>query len=423
MRPACFMSIGYLHSEPCGHLFAELEALFVFGGLHGLLFFGRGAYGFPVHLFGESREAFYGNACPRIGAEASEQPVFDAACFYFLQQRVHGRIKLVGVGGASDNEAFVLEYVAQYVRGVGGGNVVHDNVALSGFSQPLRHGFGHLLGVAVHGAVHNDDALVQGFVAAEFVVHVHHAGYLLAPYGSVRAANGLYGQPAEFLQGFLHGHAVLAHDVGVVAHHFVPVFFGVHLLVGDAAVQRAEASEAVAGKEDVVGLVEGHHGFRPVHHGREVELQGVPAQRERVAIFHFQRVVANAVVAFDHVERFVVPHQGDMRKIAPQQPYGAGMVGFHVVDDEVIDGARARYASDFVNEQVAEAAVHRVDNGYFLVLNQVGVVGYAVRQRQHVFKFVFLPVVHADIENGVCYGSFFQHDSLCLIIIGLTRIV
>ena len=53
------------------------------------------------------------------------------------------------------------------------------------------------------------------------------------------------GKAAQFLEGFLYGCAVFAHDAGVVAAHLVPEMVQRKLAVQDTAVQGTERAERI----------------------------------------------------------------------------------------------------------------------------------------------------------------------------------
>ena len=70
------------------------------------------------------------------------------------------------------------------------------------------------------------------------------------PDGTVGSADIVDLDAGQLLQGHLHGGAVLADDVGVVACHLEPEGVAVHLLVDVGTVEGAEAAEGVAGEEN-----------------------------------------------------------------------------------------------------------------------------------------------------------------------------
>ncbi len=83
------------------------------------------------------------------------------------------------------------------------------------------------------------------------------------------------------------------------------------------------------------------------------------------------------------------------------------MVGFHVVDDEVVDLAVADDLVDVLDELGEEVNLHCVNETYLLVVDEVRVVAHAIGQRPESFKQVLVAVVDANIIDFVCN---FQHS-------------
>ena len=222
------------------------------------------------------------------------------------------------------------------------------------------------------------------------------------PYRSVCRADIVDPHAGEFLQCLLHGHAVLAHDVRVVALHLVPINVAVHLAVYVCAVQSAEASEGVAREEHVLCDVERNHRLGPVNHRYHGERQLVCAERERVAVLHFYNLVflvAHVVVAAHHVERLLVAHDLCVGIILLDECERAAVVGLHVVDDDVVDRTVADDAAHVVYELREEVYFYCVYERYLLVIDDIGVVAYAERQGPETLKECFVAVVDAYWMN------------------------
>ena len=93
------------------------------------------------------------------------------------------------------------------------------------------------------------------------------------PHGAVCRADIVYLFVNQLFESVLHGRAILAYDVRIIAHHFEPEGFAIYLIVEQSTVKRTETSECVARKQHVIGCVERHHRLWPVNHGRQEELQ------------------------------------------------------------------------------------------------------------------------------------------------------
>ena len=279
--------------------------------------------------------------------------------------------------------------------------VVHHDVLDAVFGQFAGNHLGHLFGVAIHAAIGNHYTRL-GLVAAQTVVDVDNPIHLVFPHGTVSRADGFDLEAGQLLQGCLYGRAVFAHDVGVVAHHLVPIFGGVQLGVLDAAVESPEAAEGVAREERLGFIAIGHHGLRPVYHGREVEGERVFAHGEGIAVLHTQRVVVDAVVTLHHFEGFGVAHDSHVGIFLADKLDRGRVVGLHVVDDQIVDCAVSDNFGDVVQQTVGIGGIGRIDQNILFVGNQIGVVGNSVRERPKVLELVFTAVVDSYIVYSFC---------------------
>ena len=161
------------------------------------------------------------------------------------EQHLHLVIECGVVGGCSHDKAAIAEDVAQDVGVVGFRHVVDHDVLHAGIAGGTGYLLGHALGVAIHGAVADDEAGL-GLVARQAVVETYHLIDIFVPHGAVGRADVVEMYVGQLLQRVLHGRAVFAHDVRIVAHHLQPERVAVNLRVDDTAVQGAEAAEGVA---------------------------------------------------------------------------------------------------------------------------------------------------------------------------------
>ena len=214
------------------------------------------------------------------------------------------------------------------------------------------------------------------------------------------------GQRADLLERLLHGTAVLAHDAGVVAAHLVPVAVGLDLRIGDAAVERPERAEGVAGEERPVAGAPRDHRLGPVHHRDHVERQRLAAQIERVALLDLDRAPGDAVKPFDHLERLGIADDLDVGIDAAQRRDRRRVVGFHVVDDQIIDLPFADGLADVGFEAAAEGLFDGVDQGDLFACDQIGVVRHAHRKRPEGFEARGGAVIDPDVvDAGKYFGN------------------
>ena len=71
-------------------------------------------------------------------------------------------------------------------------------------------------------------------------------------------------------------------------------------------------------------------------------------ETERVAFFHCNRIVGNAVKPFYHIERFGISYDFYLRISTFYGSNRCGVIGFHVVDNKVIDRAAIQNLLDIV---------------------------------------------------------------------------
>ena len=79
-----------------------------------------------------------------------------------------------------------------------------------------------------------------------------------------------------------------------------------------------------------------------------------------------------------------------------------GMVGLHVLDDEIVDLLPARGLGKVREPFVAEPGVDRVEDDRLAVVDEIRIVGHAARNDVLALEEVDVVVVHADCENAVC---------------------
>ena len=182
------------------------------------------------------------------------------------------------------------------------------------------------------------------------------------------------------LQQRLHLRAVLADDVREVAAGVgQPVVLEVVLVGEEVAVQRAEGAEGVGGEERAGGDVEAHHDLGPVDHRRHDEREGVLAEAHRVALFHEDGagVDVEGEVVLDHVADLLVAD--DLRVGIAQHGVlqGLGVVGLHVVHDDVVERTAVQGIGDVLEELAGDGVVDGVEQDGLLVEQDVGVVAHA----------------------------------------------
>ena len=78
------------------------------------------------------------------------------------------------------------------------------------------------------------------------------------------------------------------------------------------------------------------------------------------------------------------------------------MVGFHVIDDEIVDGAVAYDLTNVGQILCKKSHVDRVDERHLLIGNDIRIVLDACREKPKPLKAVLGAVVDAYIMNVLC---------------------
>ena len=103
----------------------------------------------------------------------------------------------------------------------------------------------HALRVAIHRAV-TDHQTRLCLIARQTVVGADNMGSKVVPHRTVGRADIVDLNASKLLQRVLHGDAILAHNVAVIAYHLHPERVAVDVAVNNAAVEGAEATEGIA---------------------------------------------------------------------------------------------------------------------------------------------------------------------------------
>ena len=225
----------------------------------------------------------------------------------------------------------------------------------------------------------------------------------------MQGADDLNIQGSGLLQQILYLYAEFAHDADVVAACLVgPVL--IH-------VESAEFAEAVGGEQYFVAGIVGHHDFRPVNHGSGHEGQGVLAETERVAFFddNLSVSIIRAKELLHHGKGLCAGHDGGI--LIKLHKFGdiGGMVRLHVLYDQVIRMAVAQKSADLMQPFLSETRVYGVHNGDFLIQDDIGIVGHAVRNHVLTLEEIHIMVIDAHVSD--IFGNF-HCNTLLLVKIG-----
>ena len=269
--------------------------------------------------------------------------------------------------------------------------------------------------MAVHRGVGQHDALFLRGIAAPEQVLLQEAAEVLPPHRAVEGTDQGDIQPGGLFQHILHLHAVLAHDVGVIAAGLVQIIGHEIALVGkEAAVEGAEGAEGIGGEEDLVRLVIAHHDLGPVNHGGHKEGKFMPAGGEDTPLFHQVNPVGQVQPPeklTQHGFDLVVAEDAGLRMAQQQALHCGGMVRLHMGDDQVIQGPAAQGVLQILKEGLINRLVYGIKQDGFLVQQQVGIVGNTVRNAIHALETGQAAVVSAHPNQIVRYFSGAVHSN------------
>ena len=297
------------------------------------------------------------------------------------------------VGGGCQHQLAVAEGVLHRFCHVTAGQIVdHDLGTAAGFQLvcQLQNG---LLGVAVDGGVGNDDAFLLRAIGRPGVVKIDIGAEILRKHGAVEGADGFDVKSRGLFQKRLHLSAVFSNDADVVASCLASPLF-LH-------VKGAKLAEGVGGEEHLVGAVVGHNDLGPMHHGSGVEGEAVTTEGQRVAVGYHKAAVFVLVAekVLHHDEGLGGCHNGGVRVVLEEVGHVCGVVGLHMLHDQIVGRTTRKSILQIVKPLVGEACVHGVNDGYLLVKNDVGVVRHSVGDGVLTLKQIDSVVVYADVLN------------------------
>ena len=274
----------------------------------------------------------------------------------------------------------VAEGGSQDLVGGGVGSVVHLGLDAQ-VAQLGGQDVGGVGGVAVHGGVGDDDAVLLGGVGGPLDVLLQELVEFLAPDEAVERADHLDLDGGGLLQDGLDLGPVFAHDVGVVAAGLVDVVVEeVHLVGEQRAVEGAEGAEGVGGEEDLLAHIVGDHDLGPVDHGGGHEGEGVAAGAEGVALVDQVQAAADVEVKelLHHFGDLLVADDGHVGIAQHQLRQGGGVVHLHVLHDDIVQLAAAEHVGHVLQILAGGGGVHRVEHDGLVVQQDIGVVGNAL---------------------------------------------
>ena len=144
-----------------------------------------------------------------------------------------------------------------------------------------------------------------------------------------------------------------------------------------------------------------------MHHRGQHEVQRLLAKLDGIAVFHFQSAFCDAVEALHHLEGFLIAHNLNLRIELLDECDASAVVGLHVVNDQIVHLAVANDLVDVLQILCEEVDFYSVDQTYFLIIDEVGVVTDAVGQGPQALEQRFVSVVDTNVID--VFGNFLHN--------------
>ena len=286
------------------------------------------------------------------------------------------------------------------------GGQVDARDAHSSVDQAIHQPVDHDLGATVHGDI-GHQGVILGRLRDPVLVRVQDELWP-AIHRAVAGRDHINAQGFDLLAVAGQARAKRHHDLGVVA---LGGRVRLRLVVGEKVAPGAVGAEKVASEQNLVLAQMGEHGFRPVHPGREDELQRASAQIQRVAIADQGDGLSRQVhVQLEQIGALLVGDHFGLGKARQHRWQAAGMVLLGVLRDHVVELAHAR-GGQIRQQLVTERAIHSVEQSHLVVaFDHIGVVTGAVRQGNEIIEERPVPVedahrMNARLQASRCHNS------------------
>ena len=312
---------------------------------------------------------------------------------------MHEGENAVVVGRCSKDQSVIAERVLNCLRHVVSCQIADgdlDALRAKKLCKLLSCG----LGVAVNGCVSDADAGFLRCVGRPLVIHAKVVSEIFAQNGAVERADDLNVKSCGRLQELLCLKSVFAHDAKIVSARFASPSLGIFHIVG------AEFSEAVSGEEDLVSAVVCYHDLRPVNHRREHKLQNVLAEAEFLAVLD-DLLLHGRILAIELLhegECLGISNDHCVRISAQETRDISGVIGLHMLYDEVIRLPVAKDSCKISKPLLAEVLVYGVHDSDLLVEDHIRVVSHSSGNNVLSLEQVYLVIIYANIFDIICYS-------------------
>ena len=141
------------------------------------------------------------------------------------------------------------------------------------------------------------------------------------------------------------------------------------------------------------------------------ELQCVFAEGELVAFFDGNVAVRHGMAEelFKEFERLRLADNLGIRIFFQERQGGAGMVRFHMLEDEVVQFTAFEQVFYIFQEFVAARFIHGIDDACLFIIDEIGVVRYAFGNRENPFKQFGTEIVASHPINTIFNFFYTMH--------------
>ena len=164
----------------------------------------------------------------------------------------------------------------------------------------------------------------------------------------------------------------------------------------------------------MIRQVIGHDDFRPMDHRRFDELQGMFTQSQLVPFLDGDIAVRHGMTEelFKELEGLRLADNLGVRIFFQESQSRAGMVRFHMLEDEVVQFTAFEQVFDVFQEFVTARFIHGIDDTSLFVIDEIGIVRNAFGNRENPFKQFRTEIVAAHPINTIFNFFYTMHTDM-----------
>ena len=103
------------------------------------------------------------------------------------------------------------------------------------------------------------------------------------------------------------------------------------------------------------------------------------SQCQEIVIFHNILFACHTIVTFDHTEGLLITDNDNIGIMLFNEADRTGMVGLHVVNDEILDRTFANNTFYFTKIYFEITSIYRINQSHCFVVYQVRVIRHSIR--------------------------------------------